>query len=284
METAFFSLLFILYLAVLGIGGWAVLHAGKRQEWRMKLQAVSARMLNVPSRIGKYANAASPYRLIPLFKQCGMFLAVRKRMAMASLFLLAAPLLMALLLLRDNGLEGYDDTPKTSDPVVLALLRGEQLVPPPALPPAYFVTKEVEAQRQDLGGASREWMKLDADFRQRLLTVYAMMARRGYQVTLLEGYRSPERQAMLAKLGSHVTNAGAYQSYHQYGLAADSAFLRDGKILISEKDPWTMEAYRQYGELAESVGLVWGGRWKMMDFGHVELRRANVLGHAPSRQ
>jgi peptidoglycan L-alanyl-D-glutamate endopeptidase CwlK len=32
-----------------------------------------------------------------------------------------------------------------------------------------------------------------------------------------------------------------------------------------------------YGEVAESVGLTWGGRWKMMDFGHTELRLPGVL-------
>jgi peptidoglycan L-alanyl-D-glutamate endopeptidase CwlK len=37
-----------------------------------------------------------------------------------------------------------------------------------------------------------------------------------------------------------------------------------------------MEGYRLYGEYAESVGLVWGGRWKMMDFGHVELRKSGM--------
>jgi peptidoglycan L-alanyl-D-glutamate endopeptidase CwlK len=39
-----------------------------------------------------------------------------------------------------------------------------------------------------------------------------------------------------------------------------------------------MEGYRLFGEYAESVGLVWGGRWKMMDFGHVELRKSGALG------
>jgi peptidoglycan L-alanyl-D-glutamate endopeptidase CwlK len=61
-------------------------------------------------------------------------------------------------------------------------------------------------------------------------------------------------------------------------LAADSAFLRDGKIIISEKDPWAMEGYRLYGEYAESAGLTWGGHWKSMDYGHIELPRKQVLG------
>lgn len=145
------------------------------------------------------------------------------------------------------------------------------------MPPEAFITPEVAAIRQDLGGASREWLALDADFRQRLLIVFQLMEKKGYPMALLEGYRSPERQTYLASLGPQVTNAGAFQSYHQFGLAADSAFVRNDKLVISEKDPWAMQGYRLYGELAESVGLVWGGRWKMMDFGHVELRRQGTI-------
>jgi peptidoglycan L-alanyl-D-glutamate endopeptidase CwlK len=98
-------------------------------------------------------------------------------------------------------------------------------------------------------------------------------------MALLEGYRSPERQNRLAQMGGNVTNAAAFQSYHQYGLAADNAFLRDGKLVISEKDPWAMRGYQLYGQTAEQVGLTWGGRWKMMDLGHVEYHKPGfVLG------
>lgn len=199
-------------------------------------------------------------------------------MLLASIVILVIPIILAMVIKPGRGLEGYADTPQTTDPVILALLQGEQLVPPAPLPPELFTTQEVEAIRQDLSGASREWKMLDSDFRQRLLTVFQLMAKRGYQMALLEGYRSPERQSYLSSLGSQVTNVGAYQSYHQYGLAADSAFLRDGKLIISEKDPWAMEGYRLYGEYAESAGLTWGGRWKLMDFGHIELPRKRVLG------
>jgi peptidoglycan L-alanyl-D-glutamate endopeptidase CwlK len=77
-------------------------------------------------------------------------------------------------------------------------------------------------------------------------------------------------------MGGHVTNAGAWQSYHQYGLGADCAFLRDGKLVITEKDPWAMRGYELYGQVAERLGLVWGGRWRLMDFGHVEWRKPGV--------
>lgn len=180
-------------------------------------------------------------------------------------------------------LDGYNasqqaDTGTTS--LVASLLKGEQLVPPPALPPAVFITPEVEMVRPDLGLASRNWTMLNDDFRQRLLVVFRIMKERyGYDMALLEGYRSPERQAVLAARGSNVTNAGAYQSYHQYGLAADCAFYREGKLVISEKDPWAMRGYELYGQVAQAAGLVWGGNWKMMDLGHVELHKTGMGPH-----
>lgn len=159
------------------------------------------------------------------------------------------------------------------DEIIAALLAGEQLVPPPALPPEVFATKEVLAERPAIMSASRDWNLLDADFRQRLLHVFKRMREHGYEMALIEGYRSPERQDMLAAAGSHVTNARAFQSMHQFGRAADCAFLVAGRLVISERDPWAMRGYELYGQEAEAVGLVWGGRWKLMDFGHVELRQ-----------
>ncbi len=160
---------------------------------------------------------------------------------------------------------------------VAALLRGEHLSPPAALPPALFATPDVDRVRPRLAYASRAWDLLDDAFAQQLLRLYQLMKdRHGYEMVLIEGYRSPERQNELAALGSHVTAAAAFQSYHQYGLAADSAFLRDGKLVISEADPWAMQGYRLFGALAAELGLTWGGEWKLRDFGHVEWRRRKV--------
>jgi len=135
-------------------------------------------------------------------------------------------------------------------------------------------------------GASRQWELLDEGFRQRLLLVFKVMAERhGYSMVLIEGYRSPERQATLAAMGSSVTQAGPGASYHQYGLAADCAFLRDGKIAISEREPWVARGYALYGEVAASLGMTWGGGWRSLkDLGHVELARPGVLraGREPS--
>ena len=196
----------------------------------------------------------------------------------AALFLIAVPSLLAFYLSGSNMLEGFDDAATDANVQVAELLRGEQLVPPPPLLPAFFTTQEVLQVRPMLTTASRNWALLNADYSQRLLLVFKIMKEQhGYDMAILEGYRSPQRQNMLASLGEHVTSAAAYQSYHQYGLAADCVFLRNGKLVITEKDAWAMEGYRLYGAVAESVGLRWGGRWKMMDFGHTELRIAGVI-------
>jgi peptidoglycan LD-endopeptidase CwlK len=199
---------------------------------------------------------------------------------LASAVLVLIPVVLALSLQRYVGIGGFEDNRQPTDPVILALLQGEHLVPPAPLPPEVFTTREVELIRPALGSASRDWNRLDAEFRQRLLAVFEVMKRYGYEMALLEGYRSPERQDYLAGLGAHVTSAAAYQSYHQYGLAADCAFFLNGRLIIDEKDPWAMQGYRLYGEAAEAAGLGWGGRWKMMDFGHVELRRPGTLSRA----
>lgn len=188
------------------------------------------------------------------------------------------PPVLALIISNNASLGAYETSTREANTQVAALLQGEQLVPPVALPPLVFATREVEVLRPMLVSASRNWALLSPDFTQRLLTVFKIMKEKhGYDMAILEGYRSPERQNLLAGMGKSVTNAAAFQSWHQYGLAADCAFLRDGKLVISEKDPWAMRGYQLYGEVAESVGMTWGGRWKMMDFGHTELRVAGVM-------
>lgn len=144
----------------------------------------------------------------------------------------------------------------------------EKLVPPPPLPPSIFLGSE----RFALESADRDWSKLQPAFRQTLLLLLARMSTRGYEFTLLEGYRSPERQDTLAALGSHLTRARAYESRHQYGLAADLAPIRNDALVFSFADPWAKSAYLALGEEARNLGLVWGGGWKLQDYGHIELR------------
>jgi len=237
----------------------------------------SARAMQARSHVGKSAKNS-----ISAISSLQNLLIKRRLLILATTGILATPPLIAIAF-RGHQLFQYDDTLRAPDEKISALLNGEQLVPPPPLPPEVFATREVEQIRPALVDASRDWNLLDADFRTRLLLVYKIMHEQyGYDMALLEGYRSPDRQDRLAKLGGSVTNAAAFQSYHQYGLAADNAFLRDGKLVISEKDPWAMRGYQLYGQVAEQVGLTWGGRWKMMDLGHVEYHKPGlVLGRKP---
>jgi peptidoglycan LD-endopeptidase CwlK len=201
----------------------------------------------------------------------------------ALLFLVVVPLI-AVSYRHLNRLETFDHTyAPTVDKQIMALLAGDRLVPPPPIPPERFATMlsvEVEIRRPLVRLANRQWDLLDADFSQRLLIVFQLMKERhGYDMILLEGYRSPARQEMLLAMGSSVTKAGANMSYHQFGLAGDCAFLLNGKIVISERDPWAMQGYQHFGVIAKEVGLVWGGSWKsIQDYGHVELRKPGVLG------
>ena len=190
----------------------------------------------------------------------------------------AIPSLLALVMRSPDMLPDYQPVEALPDAQIAALLQGEQLVPPVAPPPLAFTTQEVVLVRPMLVNASRNWGLMHPDFSQRLLLAFKIMKEKhGYEMALLEGYRSPARQDQLAQMGGAVTNARAFQSWHQYGLAADCAFWRDGKLVISEKDPWAMRGYQLYGEVAEQLGLTWGGRWKMMDLGHTELRLRGVM-------
>jgi peptidoglycan L-alanyl-D-glutamate endopeptidase CwlK len=206
------------------------------------------------------------------WQSAAAFLRRHRWPALAAAALIVAPTLAVWLAGGEVTLPGAEE--RAVNAHLENLLRGERLVPPPSLPPMTFTTAEVMLVRPMLDSANRNWTLLDPDFNRRLLAVFKIMRERyGYEMALLEGYRSPERQNQLADAGSSVTNARAFQSYHQFGLAADCAFLRNGKLVISERDPWAMLGYQLYGEVAESLGLKWGGHWTMMDFGHIELRK-----------
>ena len=130
----------------------------------------------------------------------------------------------------------------------------------------------------DTSMVNRKWDKMHPRYKQRLLMVFKIMKEKyGYELVLLEGYRSPARQNNLSQ-NKATTLATAYKSFHQFGLAADVAFKRNGKVVISERDPWAWRGYQLYGEVAESVGLVWGGRWtRIHDYGHTEYRMPGLV-------
>ena len=270
-----FSML-LLFVATC-LGGWLALFPGGRdalgeavQRWGSQL----GRRVDSAQRGGATGAMASLRTLRTHAGRCAGLISRHPLLSAGGAVLVLLPPLAALLLSGRLVLPGFDSGERQVNEQVAELLRGERLAAPRPLPPAAFDTMEVTMVRPMLAGANRNWDLLDAEFAQRLLTVFRIMRdQHGYEMVLLEGYRSPERQNELADAGSHVTNARAFQSWHQFGLAGDCAFLRDGRVVISERDTWAMRGYQLYGEVAEAAGLTWGGRWKMMDFGHTELRR-----------
>ncbi|MDV9040686.1 M15 family metallopeptidase [Stenotrophomonas sp. RAC2] len=177
-----------------------------------------------------------------------------------------------------------DDLAESSS-MVAQLLRGERLTPPPPPPPEVFTTAEVRRLRPEIVTADRKWNQIDADLQQRVLAIYEVMRRQyGYEMVLIEGYRSPERQAELMA-GGKATRAGAWQSCHQYGLGVDSAPIRDGKLQWDMNDEWTKRGYFLYGELAEQAGLDWGGNWRSIkDYVHVEMTSRCRAARAAKRE
>lgn len=93
----------------------------------------------------------------------------------------------------------------------------------------------------------------------------------GITWVITDGYRSPAAQG---NLSSGVTNAGPLQSYHQYGLAIDVVSVRNGKITYLSDGKQSNTDSKAIGLIGESLGLVWGGRFKTKngpDYPHFEL-------------
>ena len=87
-------------------------------------------------------------------------------------------------------------------------------------------------------------------------------AEQGIKVIITSTYRDRESQDALyaqgrTKPGPVVTNAKAGQSFHNYKLAFDFA------PIVNDAVPWNdVKLFTRCGEIAESVGLDWAGRWK----------------------
>lgn len=99
---------------------------------------------------------------------------------------------------------------------------------------------------------------------------------------VVQGLRTAEAQHLLWLQGRDpkhpgriVTNCDGYKikSNHQakadgFGHAVDLAFIptKTYPDPFDQRHPW-----RDYGALGESMGLVWGGRFKLRDLDHLEL-------------
>lgn len=99
-------------------------------------------------------------------------------------------------------------------------------------------------------------------------TLKAKAKAEGIEFKIISGYRSPKEQLELyaqgrTKPGKIVTKLK--DSKHCHGKAVDVAILKNGKISWDPKD------YARIGQIGVELGLIWGGNWKMRDYGHFEI-------------
>ncbi|MCL4553492.1 MAG: M15 family metallopeptidase [Candidatus Marsarchaeota archaeon] len=117
---------------------------------------------------------------------------------------------------------------------------------------------------------------LDPKFIQKLTLFEKTLAEHGIKVVLTWGYRSiADQNKLYAKgrtaPGNVVTNAYGGYSWHNFGLAADYAFVINGKVTWN--GPWDV-----FGKIARQCGLEWGGSWKKFkDRPHVQWTGGRTL-------
>lgn len=98
----------------------------------------------------------------------------------------------------------------------------------------------------------------------------------GLPIRIVEGFRSPERQDQLyaqgrTKPGNIVTNARAGESLHNYGVAVDIVFRKQG--YDATEDQWLAAA-----TIGKSLGFDWGGDWKdFVDKPHFEMLKGYTM-------
>ena len=93
-----------------------------------------------------------------------------------------------------------------------------------------------------------------------------------FKTRIVVTWRDPATQNQCKSEG--LSNAGAGQSPHNCTLdgepaskAFDFAIFDDSVYIKDGKDP----RYAKAGEIAKSLGLVWGGDWNHPDYDHCEL-------------
>ena len=146
---------------------------------------------------------------------------------------------------------------------------------------AYLAKKDLA----DMGARLQsKWTKLHPDVKTRAIRVLEKAAvafkDTPYSLHIFDGWRSVERQLEYIGKGTSFVNS-ALKSYHPWGLAVDFVFK-------DSSGNWTWEPakdcafydfsckstdwyWNTLGEIVESEGFEWGGRWSSFDGPHAQL-------------
>lgn len=127
---------------------------------------------------------------------------------------------------------------------------------------------------------SRSALDLDPDVRAMWLELERRCVLVGIDLELTQTYRTPAEQAALYAKGRTtpgliVTHAPPGYSFHEFRRAFDVGIKAHPKDL-TPKD-WYDGPWGHIGEIGESCGLDWGGRWKRPDRPHFEHHGGRTL-------
>ena len=136
---------------------------------------------------------------------------------------------------------------------------------------------------------------LDPDVKAKAMQLILKAAHAGIPLRITQAYRTLQEQAVLYAQGRQslesvnvlrrrlgwsdlkdyenrvVTHAAAGQSWHNFRRAFDVVPMHTGV------PDWLSPHWEQIGELGESVGLEWGGRWQHKDMPHFQDRGGLTL-------
>jgi len=119
--------------------------------------------------------------------------------------------------------------------------------------------------------------KIRQELREQYLEINSMLPK-NCRLRFAYVFRTPQEQSLLFKKRPKVTNADAWQSIHNYGLAFDIVILYDNDGNGSfESASWKIDDnWNKVVSYFKSKGWVWGGDWKSFkDAPHFEM----TFGH-----
>lgn len=106
----------------------------------------------------------------------------------------------------------------------------------------------------------------------------------GINVKIIMGARTYQEQDALyaqgrTKAGPKVTNAPAGYSWHNFGVGWDFVVFD-----VNGQPQWESPLMERCGQIAESLGLEWGGHWtSFQDTPHIQLKTGFTLTEARQR-
>lgn len=118
--------------------------------------------------------------------------------------------------------------------------------------------------------------KVHPELVRRVERLIARLSTLGHDVRVVQSLRTADEQNRLyaqgrTRPGKRVTNAKAWQSNHNYGLAVDLC------PFVAGKPDWNaISVFKLIGREAKKLGLEWGGDWKAVDMPHVQLRGLSI--------